>query len=731
METVDSEKHTGLREDIEHLLEQFLLTQNVRFQMFAEEWRKLNFTFIHFGIEKGQEKKEAMQEAFRITTEYFLPPYDLQWRVGALYILYALYMTQPHVPKFKIRISLDQWKSVASLVDTLQSQGHLDTLYVFHKMTVSKAFMFTAMPKKMIFHASYMEGKSDQNPTERWLERHRHSLMTECFDDNTLELHHGLHEQYQNTKLKLSLHDNTSLMIVRESITEYIVKRFEKLEADFEASHEVNQTSNASDSETEDRSLKISQIKARSYSTVTNETRSRRHRQQTAQSPSIPGPSTAKSKVTKSKGLPGRKGKGRATHQSSNTETSEQDENSDDETWTPHGVKKRKSQPEKNAAMSRRSQLLKSIKKVQAGITRTTEQEIINSEEDGNVEGDLTKAKKGKRHKRKQSSTDTNSDRFKATKSSSAAGGSARGRGRPKKAVTNSKQKQNKSSNRPSEQPSPNSKTPEKEAKCPRKAPQTHSTLSPQGETTKGPPPPESNQKASKEHHMDKQTVRSTDTPKKRRRSISDNSTGQKRDGFQDATPKKRLRSSDKAKDVAACNKELTKEDDIAQQGRVPRKSTKDETNSVPGTPAKKQDSTAVEASVARNSGNEGPSAKGDGILEASSRTPKQDSSPSRGHRVPPQGQGSPHQEGQSSVPKSRCLQSASTRGQSWASKTRGKRPSPVGGHKSAPKDQRSTSKEHGDSPGEQMRSLRSNITLKMRGGGIGAKTRGARQKRL
>ena len=45
---------------------------------------------------------QVMQEAFRIITEYFLPPYDLQRRVGAMYILYSLYTTQPHVPKFKV-----------------------------------------------------------------------------------------------------------------------------------------------------------------------------------------------------------------------------------------------------------------------------------------------------------------------------------------------------------------------------------------------------------------------------------------------------------------------------------------------------------------------------------------------------------------------------------------------------------------------------------------------------
>ena len=41
-----------------------------------------------------------------------------------------------------------------------------------------------------------------------------------------MQVNHELHEQYQKIKVNLGLHDNTSLMVVRESITEYIVKRY-------------------------------------------------------------------------------------------------------------------------------------------------------------------------------------------------------------------------------------------------------------------------------------------------------------------------------------------------------------------------------------------------------------------------------------------------------------------------------------------------------------------------
>ncbi len=142
-----------------------------------------------------------MCEAFRIATDFFLPPYELQYRVGALYILYALYETQPHKPKYKIRMCLDHWRSAKHLMETLKCQGHLDAVYIFNQLKMNKAFIFTAMPKKMIFHSSYMELKPEQNPTERWLDRHRHSLITESFDDTTLEVRFDT-QKFRTTFLK-------------------------------------------------------------------------------------------------------------------------------------------------------------------------------------------------------------------------------------------------------------------------------------------------------------------------------------------------------------------------------------------------------------------------------------------------------------------------------------------------------------------------------------------------
>ena len=49
----------------------------------------------------------------------------------------------------QIRMGLEHWRSLKQLMDTLESQGHLDAVYIFNQLKMKKAFMFTAMPKKV------------------------------------------------------------------------------------------------------------------------------------------------------------------------------------------------------------------------------------------------------------------------------------------------------------------------------------------------------------------------------------------------------------------------------------------------------------------------------------------------------------------------------------------------------------------------------------------------------
>lgn len=47
---------------------------------------------------------QFLENCLNIACQFLLPPVHFQVRVGALYLLYGLYNTQPCVPKVKVRI---------------------------------------------------------------------------------------------------------------------------------------------------------------------------------------------------------------------------------------------------------------------------------------------------------------------------------------------------------------------------------------------------------------------------------------------------------------------------------------------------------------------------------------------------------------------------------------------------------------------------------------------------
>lgn len=54
------------------------------------------------GMTTNYEKRPFSRLTFTTAYDYFLPPYNFQIRVGALYMLYGLYFTQPVWPKEKV-----------------------------------------------------------------------------------------------------------------------------------------------------------------------------------------------------------------------------------------------------------------------------------------------------------------------------------------------------------------------------------------------------------------------------------------------------------------------------------------------------------------------------------------------------------------------------------------------------------------------------------------------------
>uniref|UniRef100_H2ZI60 snRNA-activating protein complex subunit 1 n=1 Tax=Ciona savignyi TaxID=51511 RepID=H2ZI60_CIOSA len=141
---------SGLKSDVEDLLHKFVETESLRYEEFSKLWRAANFSLVHAGRAGLREKREFMDEAFKIVLKFTLPPHNLQVRVGAVYTLYALYHTQRQQPKTKVRMPIASWKDLLSLHHELAAQKHYDADYVMRSiMTKDRIFEFVAYPSPL------------------------------------------------------------------------------------------------------------------------------------------------------------------------------------------------------------------------------------------------------------------------------------------------------------------------------------------------------------------------------------------------------------------------------------------------------------------------------------------------------------------------------------------------------------------------------------------------------
>lgn len=127
------------------------------------------------GMTTNREKRPFSRLVFTTVYDYYLPPYSFQIRVGALYMFYGLYFTQPAWPKEKVLqwtlssslcslvcvtscissflsqiwIALKDWICIQQFVSDAVSCQHLDVVYVYMKLVSEKAFYYTAMPNQV------------------------------------------------------------------------------------------------------------------------------------------------------------------------------------------------------------------------------------------------------------------------------------------------------------------------------------------------------------------------------------------------------------------------------------------------------------------------------------------------------------------------------------------------------------------------------------------------------
>eukprot|EP00057_Strongylocentrotus_purpuratus_P000904 XP_001186470.3 PREDICTED: snRNA-activating protein complex subunit 1 [Strongylocentrotus purpuratus] len=297
----------GLQTDLKGLIIRFIATESVRYEEFTKIWRALNFPLIFYGIKSDQLLRTFTSEAYALTASSLVSPHDLQTRICAMYMLYALYHTQPCSPKLKIRIDPEHWQALLNLSKELKEQGHLDAGYIFLKMHRDKIFQFTATLR----HASYTRHKSGDGVYERW--RAGKELMTTTFNPDLLEQLHGIHNHYQQMKQDMGYQDNLSMKLVRDSMADYIIQRIHAHQASDEDEDDSEQEREANPAQ--ERAARIALIKKKSFANKGQGSSSQRHLQEAAttsasevdEKPSLSSARPARRGRKRAKKMPGRK----------------------------------------------------------------------------------------------------------------------------------------------------------------------------------------------------------------------------------------------------------------------------------------------------------------------------------------------------------------------------------------------------------------------------------------
>ncbi|XP_034960245.1 snRNA-activating protein complex subunit 1 isoform X2 [Zootoca vivipara] len=280
----------GLKTDCEAMLSSFQQAESVRFEDFASLWREMRFHTIFYGKIRTPEQIKFTKEALALVWPYCFPPYTFQVRVGALYLLYGLYNTQLGQPKQKIRVALKDWAEVMKFQQELLDAQYYDAAYVFRRLRMDRAFHFTAMPKFLSFRTK----KNMQEKTETRSEfRDPEDRVAMLKPHDFLEEAKNIHDHYQKMKCLVSedqSQPDKALNLIKDDFVDNFKniilehQEWQKKKAELALAAVGEEATNAKEGPSQgtegfERARALADIKSKSYSSVVQASKSRRHRQ--------------------------------------------------------------------------------------------------------------------------------------------------------------------------------------------------------------------------------------------------------------------------------------------------------------------------------------------------------------------------------------------------------------------------------------------------------------------
>ncbi|KAM8909281.1 snRNA-activating protein complex subunit 1-like isoform 3-T5 [Spinachia spinachia] len=300
---------TPLTEDVEELLARYQQSDSVRYEVFSAIWREMVFSDVFRGIVNVAEMKRFSRVALATAVKYFLPPYSYQIRVGGLYLMFALYHTQPGSPPVKLRLAVRDWPVVEKFVKDSGDFGHQDVVYVFS--IYDKAFHYAAMPHFLTFHK---QKKSKKQPVCAGF-LGRTTAVQEFSSTEVLEEMTNIQGQYEMLKgataevrCNVTMTQPDFIARLRDCMSEFTTwqqRTFSEVKKEKSSDDEEEERQQQAEAEySSSRAQLLSSIKQKSYGNFQEASKSRRHRQADTAESSCSGAEQAREAATRRRRRP-------------------------------------------------------------------------------------------------------------------------------------------------------------------------------------------------------------------------------------------------------------------------------------------------------------------------------------------------------------------------------------------------------------------------------------------
>ncbi|XP_055918713.1 snRNA-activating protein complex subunit 1 [Eupeodes corollae] len=136
----------AIQKDCEEIIESFIANENPRFESFVYQWKSTLFQSIYSGqsqtVEIIQSTNVCIHYAKRVLA---IPTKSTFHKLGALFLLYAIYFKQPTDRFQKIDIDIKSWKKLKEFVFSLDNSTYGDDAKcIFLELVKDNAFKFVA-----------------------------------------------------------------------------------------------------------------------------------------------------------------------------------------------------------------------------------------------------------------------------------------------------------------------------------------------------------------------------------------------------------------------------------------------------------------------------------------------------------------------------------------------------------------------------------------------------------